>query len=73
MSIPGFNLPPERRYVTLAVDEVVHATGLAILFLIDGDEVWIPRSQLEDPDAAESGGLGEVSMTEWIARQKGLL
>lgn len=38
----------------------------------DGAEYWVPKSQI---DAIEPSGEGyvDVTMTEWIAKEKGLL
>ncbi len=42
-------------------------TELAIL-IFDGDrEAWIPKSQCED------NGDGTFTMTEWLAKDKGLI
>jgi hypothetical protein len=61
-------------YVPLVVDEVLRETEKAFLFLIDGAEVWIPRSQMEDPDGCTVGELEcEVYVSRWIAGQKDLL
>lgn len=57
--------------------EVIKTTPLALLCNIDGDEVWLPKSQIEDdgevgPDAHE-GDEGLLVMTAWIATEKGLI
>lgn len=57
--------------------EVVRATALALLCNIDGEEYWIPKSQIEDdgeigPDASP-GDEGLITMSEWIAREKELI
>lgn len=60
-------------WVHVHVDEILRETEKAILCLIDGEEIWIPLSQLQDP---EEYGRGDkdftLSITEWIADQKGL-
>lgn len=46
----------------------------AILVEIDGDEHWIPKSQVsEDSEVYEEGGEGKLVITTWIATQKGLV
>lgn len=61
-------------WVLLVVEEVVKVTDDAFLLLIDGEEYWLPRSQIADPDDYEEGELDcEMSVTKWIARQKGLI
>lgn len=53
---------------------VVHATDKALLCEIDGDETWIPKSQISaDSEVSEAGDEGTLIITEWIAEQKGLL
>jgi hypothetical protein len=61
------------RYVHLDFHEIVAQTEKALLVRFeDGEELWIPLSQVADPDEyhAEMGG-GTISITEWLARQKG--
>ena len=53
--------------VTIKVDTLVRETERAWLFAIDGDEVWIAKSQGE-LDEANS----EVTVPEWLADDKGL-
>lgn len=46
----------------------------AILCVIDGEEVWIPLSQVDDDSEVYSkGDEGSLIITEWIAEQKGLI
>lgn len=61
---------------TVAFDgvECVHATDAALLCVIDGDEHWIPQSQVDDDsEVYEDGGEGTLIISEWIAIQKGLV
>jgi hypothetical protein len=61
------------RYVHLEVEKIVRETDAAFLLLIDGEEYWIPKSQVADPDEYQAGDEGcTISVTEWIAREKGL-
>lgn len=63
------------RYVHLDVLLVKKATDKALLLVIDGvdDEVWIPLSQIADPDEYDEGDANvTISVTEWIAKQKNL-
>lgn len=53
--------------VTIKVDTMVRETERAWLFAIDGDEVWIAKSQ-GVLDEANS----EVTVPEWLADEKGL-
>ena len=38
----------------------------------DGEIMWLPWSQIEHVER-EPDGTGQVTMSEWIAKQKGLL
>lgn len=50
------------------------ATPLALLCNIDGEEIWIPYSQIDDDsEVSEVGDEGELVITEWFAVQKGLI
>lgn len=60
-------------WVHLDVDEVLRETDKAFLLLIDGEEVWVPKSQVSDADKYEAGDTDvTVSVTTWLAEQKGL-
>ena len=49
-------------------------TPKAILVEIDGEEVWIPQSQItDDSEVWKEGDEGTLVITEWIAKQKRLL
>lgn len=51
------------------------ATDKALLCVFDdGDEHWIPLSQIDDDsEVYEKGTEGALVVTKWIAEQKGLL
>lgn len=52
----------------------VAETGLALLCAINGSEVWIPRSQVDDSsDVLGEDDEGELVITEWLAVEKGLV
>jgi hypothetical protein len=55
------------------VDDVKAATNKALLCVVDGDEEWIPRSQILDGDIEEVGDSGSMIITAWLAREKGWL
>lgn len=58
------------------IDGVVckHETDAALLCVIDGDEHWIPKSQIDDDsEVYEKDGEGTLVVTQWIAEQKGLI
>jgi hypothetical protein len=44
-----------------------------IRFDLEHAAEWIPKSQVADPDDYEAGDEnGSISITEWIANEKGL-
>lgn len=60
---------------TASFDDVVclRSTDKAILVDIDGDEHWIPQSQVhEDSEVYRQGQTGTLVITQWIAKQRGL-
>jgi len=63
-------------YVTVNFDKIKVETAKAFLLILDdeeGTEVWIPKSQMADPEDYKEGDQnGSVSVTEFIAREKGL-
>lgn len=61
---------------TVTFDDVVclAQTGAAILVLVENEEVWIPLSQVgEDSEVREKDDTGDLVITKWIAKKKGLL
>lgn len=51
-----------------------HETEAAILCVVDGKEVWIPKSQIDDSsEVKEDGDEGTLVVSEWIAEQKDLI
>lgn len=59
---------------------VVRASPRAMLCVIDGNEHWIPCSQVHDDsevyidsDQSIQGSPGKLVITQWIAEQKGLV
>lgn len=53
--------------------EVLHETEMAVLCEVDGDEVWIPRSVIEDGEDLETGDTGDIEVAEWFAIKEGLV
>ena len=53
--------------------DVLRTTEKAILVEYDGEEIWLPRSQVSDGEQYEEGDTGvTISITEYIAREKGI-
>lgn len=55
----------------------IKETDKALLCRIKGEEHWIPKSQITDDSEVytdqEDGNQGTLVLTEWIAKQKGLV
>ena len=62
------------RWVYIDIDEILKETDKAFLVRIADEEIWLPFSQLADPDDYSEGDmdLEDVAITEWIAREKEL-
>jgi hypothetical protein len=49
-------------------------TEKALLCIIEGEQMWIPKSQItDDSEVWKQGDEGTLVITEWLAEQKGLL
>ncbi len=60
-------------YVHISVDEILRITDKAFRVLLDGEEIWLPSSQISDAgDYSEGDKDITLSITEWIANQKGI-
>jgi hypothetical protein len=60
----------------VTIDDVIckAETDRAILVEIEGDDFWIPQSQVDDDSEVwRKGDEGTLVITEWIAKQKGIL
>ena len=52
---------------------VLQTTANAILIDYEGEEIWLPRSQVSEGEKYEMGDQGvTISASEWICRQKGI-
>lgn len=53
--------------------ECLRQTDNAILCDIDGEQVWIPLSQVDDDsEVIDEGDCGRLVVSRWIAEAKGL-
>jgi hypothetical protein len=53
---------------------VLRETDKALLCDIEGEEMWIPKSQIDDDsEVYEDGTEGTLIITQWLAAQKGLI
>lgn len=60
-------------YVYITAD-IRRVTDRAVLIHDGTKEAWIPKSQIEDPEEFGIGEAGvEILMTEWCAKDKGLI
>ena len=61
--------------VTVSVEFVTHTAG-AVLVKDAGNEIWIPKSQIQndddDWDSFELGDIVDIDIPEWLAEDKGL-
>jgi hypothetical protein len=48
------------------VEELVHETEMAWLFLINGEEVWMPKSQ------CDYDGETSLAVPTWLLEKKGI-
>jgi hypothetical protein len=61
--------------LSVSIDDVIckAATGKAILVVIEGEEYWIPQSQVDDDSEVwEKDDEGTLVISDWIAEQKGI-
>lgn len=55
--------------VDIEYNEHLHESSKAHLFDIEGEEIWIPKSQMDNWDPNRS----TFTIPEWLAEEKGLL
>jgi len=62
------------RFYPVELDALcIHETDLALLVEIEGEEVWIPKSQIEDDsEVMEKGDEGTLVVSGWFADKEGL-
>lgn len=55
------------------VDKILKETPKAFLVEIDGEELWIPHSQIADSEDYREGDKDlEIAVAEWFAKKEGL-
>lgn len=63
-----------RPTVTLPDVEALKETDAALLCLVEGKEVWIPKSVIDDDSEVwEEGQSGDLVVHEWFATKEGLV
>ena len=61
------------KWIHLDDVRVVKETDKAFLIEIEEGEFWIPKNQVSDPGDYAEGDWGvSISITEWIAGEKGI-
>lgn len=65
---------PEFKEKTRINDVTVkRVSDKAILCVIEGNEIWIPQSQIDDDSEVwKEGDEGTLVISAWLANQKGL-
>lgn len=59
--------------VEIEVEKLIRQTANAALCLIDGEECWLPWSQInEDSEITKDGDSGSVYIPRWLAEEKEL-
>lgn len=68
---------PERflRFEDVTIKRSTEKAVLIVTETPDGKpvEIWLPKSQIKETDCLADNDTGYVVVTEWIAKQKGLL
>jgi hypothetical protein len=69
----GFRDEDEIKQVAFEDVTCLRETDKALLCLIEGEEVWVPQSQItDDSEVYEQGGEGKLVVTTWWAAKQGL-
>jgi hypothetical protein len=59
--------------VRFADIEAIRQTDKALLCLIEGEETWVPQSQIDDDsEVYAEGHTGTLIVTAWWARKQGI-
>ena len=59
-------------YVHLSDCEVLTVTNGAILIEYEGEEIWLPKSQVSESEQYETGDCCTISISRWLAEERGL-
>lgn len=70
---PAEEYPEDTNQVLIPEATCRAESANAILVWIDGDENWIPKSQVHgDSEVYQLKDIGKLIISKWIARQRGL-
>jgi hypothetical protein len=61
------------QYVEITNVDIRHETDSAVLIAKDGEQYWIPFSQVGVIHRHKNVGQSSIEMTQWIANQKGFI
>ncbi len=62
------------RTVLIEVERVERETELAFLFVVEGEEIWVPKSVVAEPDEVSEGDEDlELNIAEWFAERENLI
>lgn len=62
-----------KRPTSFSDTRALRATDKAPLCLIEGEEIWVPRSQIDDDsEVSDVGDEGELVTSMWWAKQQGI-
>jgi len=63
----------DEEYICVEDASCEKETGAAILVEIDGESVWVPKSQIhEDSEVYEEDTSGNLIVSKWWGKEKGL-
>ena len=51
---------------------LIRSTEKAGLFEIEGEEFWLPWSQIDEGSVDKNGESGTLYLAQWLAKEKGL-
>ena len=61
-------------YTLEGVKAVAETDAALLIVTADGDEVWVPKSQIDDDsEVYKKNNEGDLIVTRWIARERGWL
>lgn len=59
-------------YVAICDVQLIESSDRAGLFLIEGEEVWLPWSQVDEDSVPEEGEEGDLYVRRWLAIERDL-
>lgn len=66
-------MPEFKDKVRIPDVKAIKGTDRAVLVEVDGENIWIPQSHIDDDsEVSKDGDEGTLVISEWIAKRKGL-